>query len=114
MSSGKLLHVRYRDSKLTFLLQDSLGGNAKTIIIANVSPSSSFSLETLSTLKFAQRAKFIKNHAVINEDASRDILAMMVQIQNLKRGSYICGSHGHMRKARVHQVVFLIFLYQAA
>ncbi|VFQ73730.1 unnamed protein product [Cuscuta campestris] len=40
MSNGKSLHVRYRDSKLTFLLQDSLGGNAKTIIIANVSPSS--------------------------------------------------------------------------
>ncbi|VFR02684.1 unnamed protein product [Cuscuta campestris] len=85
MSSGKSLHVPYRDSKLTFLLQDSLGGNAKTIIIANVSPSSSCSLETLSTLKFAQRAKFIKNHAVINEDASGDILAMRVQIQNLKK-----------------------------
>ncbi|CAH9134506.1 unnamed protein product [Cuscuta epithymum] len=85
MSNGKSLHVPYRDSKLTFLLQDSLGGNAKTIIIANVSPSSSCSLETLSTLKFAQRAKFIKNHAVINEDASGDILAMRVQIQNLKK-----------------------------
>ncbi|CAH9070693.1 unnamed protein product [Cuscuta europaea] len=85
MSNGKSLHVPYRDSKLTFLLQDSLGGNAKTIIIANVSPSSSCSLETLSTLKFAQRAKFIKNHAVINEAASGDILAMRVQIQNLKK-----------------------------
>ncbi|KAJ9698949.1 hypothetical protein PVL29_007831 [Vitis rotundifolia] len=62
MSNGKSLHVPYRDSKLTFLLQDSLGGNAKTIIIANVSPSNCCSLETLSTLKFAQRAKFIKNN----------------------------------------------------
>ncbi|KAF5184726.1 Kinesin, partial [Thalictrum thalictroides] len=62
LSNGKSLHVPYRDSKLTFLLQDSLGGNSKTTIIANISPSCCCSLETLSTLKFAQRAKFIKNN----------------------------------------------------
>lgn len=65
-SNGKPQHVPYRDSKLTFLLQDSLGGNSKTTIIANISPSSCCSLETLSTLQFAQRAKFIKNHATVN------------------------------------------------
>ncbi|KAM1807369.1 hypothetical protein ACFX11_030396 [Malus domestica] len=85
MSNGKSLHVPYRDSKLTFLLQDSLGGNSKTIIIANISPSSCCSLETLSTLKFAQRAKFIKNNAIVNEDASGDVIAMRVQIQQLKK-----------------------------
>ncbi|KAI3746631.1 hypothetical protein L6452_09069 [Arctium lappa] len=85
VSNGKSLHVPYRDSKLTFLLQDSLGGNSKTTIIANISPSSCCSLETLSTLKFAQRAKFIKNHATINEDASGDVLAMRMQIQQLKK-----------------------------
>ncbi|XP_052187875.1 kinesin-like protein KIN-12E [Diospyros lotus] len=85
ISNGKSLHVPYRDSKLTFLLQDSLGGNSKTIIIANISPSSCCSLETLSTLKFAQRAKFIKNHAIVNEDASGDVLAMRLQIQQLKK-----------------------------
>ncbi|XP_058190636.1 kinesin-like protein KIN-12E [Rhododendron vialii] len=85
MSNGKSLHVPYRDSKLTFLLQDSLGGNSKTSIIANISPSTCCSLETLSTLKFAQRAKFIKNHAIVNEDASGDVLAMRVQIQQLKK-----------------------------
>nr|GEX14384.1 kinesin-like protein KIN-12E [Tanacetum cinerariifolium] len=84
VSNGKSQHVPYRDSKLTFLLQDSLGGNSKTTIIANISPSSCNSLETLSTLKFAQRAKFIKNHATINEDASGDVLAMRMQIQQLK------------------------------
>ncbi|GJZ11545.1 kinesin-like protein KIN-12E [Tanacetum coccineum] len=84
VSHGKSQHVPYRDSKLTFLLQDSLGGNSKTTIIANISPSSCNSLETLSTLKFAQRAKFIKNHATINEDASGDVLAMRMQIQQLK------------------------------
>ncbi|KAK4441353.1 Kinesin-like protein KIN-12E [Sesamum alatum] len=85
ISNGKSQHVPYRDSKLTFLLQDSLGGNAKTIIIANISPSSCCSLETLSTLKFAQRAKFIKNHAIVNEDASGDVLALRLENQNLKK-----------------------------
>ncbi|KAB1226943.1 Phragmoplast orienting kinesin 2 [Morella rubra] len=85
MSNGKSLHVPYRDSKLTFLLQDSLGGNSKTTIIANISPSSCCSLETLSTLKFAQRAKFIKNNAIVNEDASGDVIAMRLQIQQLKK-----------------------------
>ncbi|XWS52766.1 hypothetical protein CRYUN_Cryun11dG0100400 [Craigia yunnanensis] len=85
ISNGKSLHVPYRDSKLTFLLQDSLGGNSKTTIIANISPSNCCSLETLSTLKFAQRAKFIKNNAVVNEDASGDVIAMRLQIQQLKK-----------------------------
>ncbi|XP_047323836.1 kinesin-like protein KIN-12E [Impatiens glandulifera] len=85
VSNGKSQHIPYRDSKLTFLLQDSLGGNSKTTIIANISPSVCCSLETLSTLKFAQRAKFMKNHAIVNEDASGDVLAMRTQIQQLKK-----------------------------
>ncbi|KAB1223527.1 Phragmoplast orienting kinesin-1 [Morella rubra] len=85
ISNGKSHHVPYRDSKLTFLLQDSLGGNSKTTIIANISPSSCCSLETLSTLEFAQLAKFIKNNAIVNEDASGDVIAMRLQIQQLKK-----------------------------
>ncbi|KAI3924459.1 hypothetical protein MKW98_032660 [Papaver atlanticum] len=85
ISNGKSLHVPYRDSKLTFLLQDSLGGNSKTTIIANISPANCNSLETLGTLKFAQRAKFIKNNAIVNEDASGDVLTMRIQIQQLKK-----------------------------
>ena len=53
ISEGKNRHVHYRDSKLTFLLRDSLGGNSKTVIIANISPSAINYGETLSTLKFA-------------------------------------------------------------
>ncbi|KAG0606203.1 hypothetical protein M758_9G122000 [Ceratodon purpureus] len=83
-ANGKPRHVPYRDSKLTFLLQDSLGGNSKTTIIANISPSNCASLETLSTLKFAQRAKFIQNNAVINEDTAGDLNALRQQIQQLK------------------------------
>ncbi|KAL6637861.1 hypothetical protein ACP70R_025433 [Stipagrostis hirtigluma subsp. patula] len=85
VSNKKSQHVPYRDSKLTFLLQDSLGGNSKTTIIANISPSCCCAAETLSTLKFAQRAKYIRNNAIINEDASGDVLSMRLQIQNLKK-----------------------------
>ncbi|XP_048465143.1 kinesin-like protein KIF15-A [Rhincodon typus] len=61
LANGKSRHICYRDSKLTFLLRDSLGGNAKTYIIANVHPGSRCFGETLSTLQFARRAKLIKN-----------------------------------------------------
>ncbi|XP_039802585.1 kinesin-like protein KIN-12F isoform X4 [Panicum virgatum] len=84
LAHGKQRHVPYRDSRLTFLLQDSLGGNSKTMIIANVSPSVCSANETLSTLKFAQRARLIQNNAVVNEDASGDVLALQHQIRLLK------------------------------
>ena len=61
-------HIPYRDSKLTRLLEDSLGGNCKTTMMAMISPSSDAFGESLSTLKFATRAKKIKNEARINED----------------------------------------------
>ncbi|ESR32513.1 hypothetical protein CICLE_v10004126mg [Citrus x clementina] len=83
-AQGKHRHVPYRDSRLTFLLQDSLGGNSKTTIIANVSPSICSANETLSTLKFAQRAKLIQNNAKVNENASGDVTALQRQIQQLK------------------------------
>ncbi|KAL8151226.1 hypothetical protein V2J09_021034 [Rumex salicifolius] len=81
VAHGKQRHVPYRDSRLTFLLQDSLGGNSKTTIIANVSPSFCSATETLSTLKFAQRAKLIQNNAKVNEDASGDVTALQEQEQ---------------------------------
>lgn len=61
-------HIPYRDSKLTRLLQDSLGGNSKTIMIANIGPSSYNYNETLTTLRYAHRAKTIQNKPVKNED----------------------------------------------
>ncbi|CAG9334317.1 unnamed protein product [Blepharisma stoltei] len=84
ISEGKSRHVHYRDSKLTFLLKDSLGGNSKTFIIANVSPASSAFSETLSTLKFAQRAKQIKNMAVVNEDTTGTVFLLKEEIKRLK------------------------------
>ncbi|KIK61893.1 hypothetical protein GYMLUDRAFT_243060 [Collybiopsis luxurians FD-317 M1] len=60
-------HIPYRDSKLTRLLQDSLGGNAHTLMIACVSPAEWNAAETVNTLKYANRARNIKNRAVVNE-----------------------------------------------
>ncbi|KAF4685382.1 hypothetical protein FOZ60_006594 [Perkinsus olseni] len=60
--------VPYRDSKLTRLLQDSLGGNTKTVMVANIGPADYNYDETLSTLRYAHRAKSIKNKPRINED----------------------------------------------
>jgi len=60
VSAGKASFVRYRDSKLTFLLRDSLGGNAKTLLVATVSPADENYAETLSTLKFGARAKEVR------------------------------------------------------
>jgi hypothetical protein len=65
--NGNNKHIHYRDSKLTFLLKDSLGGNSKTCVIANVSPLYEHMGETISTLCFAQRAKQIKNQLTLNE-----------------------------------------------
>lgn len=61
-------HVPYRDSKLTRLLQDSLGGNSKTIMISCIGPSEYNYNETLTTLRYANRAKTIQNKPVMNED----------------------------------------------
>nr|XP_040056174.1 kinesin-like protein KIF3B [Gasterosteus aculeatus aculeatus] len=71
---GKSSHVPYRDSKLTRLLQDSLGGNAKTVMIATVGPSHKHFDESLATLRYANRAKNIKNKPRINEDPKDALL----------------------------------------
>ncbi|MGH0138193.1 UNVERIFIED_CONTAM: hypothetical protein FKN15_066744 [Acipenser sinensis] len=74
-SSGKNKNkfVPYRDSVLTWLLKDSLGGNSRTAMVATVSPAADNYDETLSTLRYADRAKNIVNHAVVNEDPNARI-----------------------------------------
>ncbi|KAM4601055.1 kinesin-like protein KIF13A isoform 4-T4 [Polymixia lowei] len=71
---GKTKFVPYRDSVLTWLLKDNLGGNSKTAMIATVSPAADNYEETLSTLRYADRAKRIVNHAVVNEDPNARII----------------------------------------
>ncbi|XP_026859007.2 kinesin-like protein KIF21A isoform X1 [Electrophorus electricus] len=78
-------HVPYRDSKLTRLLQDSLGGNSQTVMIACISPSDRDFMETLNTLKYANRARNIKNKLVVNQDrASQQISALRTEIARLQ------------------------------
>uniref|UniRef100_A0A6U5EEF3 Kinesin-like protein n=1 Tax=Corethron hystrix TaxID=216773 RepID=A0A6U5EEF3_9STRA len=71
---GKTNHVPYRDSKLTRILQDSLGGNTKTVMCANAGPADWNYDETLSTLRYANRAKNIKNKPKVNEDPKEAML----------------------------------------
>uniref|UniRef100_A0A915LXU0 Kinesin motor domain-containing protein n=1 Tax=Meloidogyne javanica TaxID=6303 RepID=A0A915LXU0_MELJA len=74
LGSGKVTHVPYRDSKLTRLLQDSLGGNSRTLMIACASPCDVDFIETLNTLNYANRAKNIKNKIVANQDKSSKLI----------------------------------------
>jgi len=79
-------HVPYRDSKLTRLLQDSLGGNSKTIMIANIGPSNYNYNETLTTLRYASRAKSIQNQPIKNEDPQdAKLKEYQAEIERLKR-----------------------------
>ena len=90
LSSGDAQHINYRDSKLTRILQNSLGGNAKTAIICAVTPAAMSEEQTISTLRFAMQAKTIKNHAKVNEvldDAAKinrlkkEMAAMKVELE---------------------------------
>ncbi|XP_073669362.1 kinesin-like protein KIF21A isoform X2 [Paramisgurnus dabryanus] len=83
--SKRSTHVPYRDSKLTRLLQDSLGGNSRTVMIACISPSDQDFMETLNTLKYANRARNIKNRVMVNQDkASQQISALRTEIARLQ------------------------------
>ena len=90
LTDGKSSHVPYRDSKLTRILQESLGGNSRTTLIVNCSPAAYNAEETLSTLRFGMRAKSIKNNARINVELSpaqlrEQLKKASVQSQGLRR-----------------------------
>ncbi|KAK2889950.1 kinesin-like protein KIF3C isoform X1 [Channa argus] len=74
LADGRSSHVPYRDSKLTRLLQDSLGGNAKTVMVATLGPAPQHYEETLTTLRYANRAKNIQNQPRVNEDPKDALL----------------------------------------
>ncbi len=80
LSQGGSAHINYRDSKLTRILQPSLSGNARMAIICCATSAEGFLEETRSTLQFAQRAKMIKTHAVVNE-----VMDDRAQLKRLKR-----------------------------
>lgn len=99
----KALHVPYRDSKLTRLLQDSLGGNSQTCMIACISPSDRDFMETLNTLKYANRARNIKNRVTLNQDQSsrtisqlrREIAALQLELLEYKQGKRSVDEEGN-------------------
>jgi kinesin family protein 5 len=79
LTDGKSSHVPYRDSKLTRILQESLGGNSRTTLVINCSPSSYNDAETISTLRFGVRAKAIKNKAKVNAELSPNELKQLLR-----------------------------------
>ena len=83
-NEGKTKFVPFRDSKLTYYLKDSIGGNSKTVIIGNISQSYIQINETQSTLNFIQRAKMIKNKAKIIENVNDIVKMLQNEIKNLK------------------------------
>lgn len=84
LTESKRDHIPYRDSKLTYLLQDSLGGNSKTILITTASSSTMSYSETLNTLKFAKRAKEIKNAPIVNKNESNQNLIKTIELLKKK------------------------------
>uniref|UniRef100_H2ZP56 Kinesin motor domain-containing protein n=1 Tax=Ciona savignyi TaxID=51511 RepID=H2ZP56_CIOSA len=101
-SSKKGSHIPYRDSKLTRLLQDSLGGNSRTVMVACVSPSDRDFMETLNTLKYANRAKNIKNKVVANQDNDskqikvlrKQLAALQLELTEYKTGKRVLEGDG--------------------
>ncbi|KAK3306896.1 P-loop containing nucleoside triphosphate hydrolase protein [Chaetomium strumarium] len=108
LTDGKSSHVPYRDSKLTRILQESLGGNSRTTLIINCSPSSYNDAETLSTLRFGMRAKSIKNKAKVNAELSPAELKMMLakaKTQITSFENYIVNLEGEVQQWRAGETV---------
>ncbi|EGY18864.1 hypothetical protein VD0002_g8598 [Verticillium dahliae] len=103
LTDGRSSHIPYRDSKLTRILQESLGGNSRTTLIINCSPSSYNDAETISTLRFGTRAKAIKNKAKVNAELSPAELKSLLgkakgQITNFE--GYISSLEGEIQMWR--------------
>lgn len=94
--------MNYRDSVLTWLLKNNLGGNSKTIMLATVSPAADNYQETLSTLRYADSAKRIVNQAVVNEDVkSKAIEELQEEIKNLREQ---LTTTEHLKEAEVQKL----------
>uniref|UniRef100_A0A0N4ZKL2 Kinesin motor domain-containing protein n=1 Tax=Parastrongyloides trichosuri TaxID=131310 RepID=A0A0N4ZKL2_PARTI len=98
--------IPYRDSKLTRLLQDSLGGNSKTLMIACISPNDADLLETTSTLNYADRAKKIKNKVTVNQGGDKKIRELQAEnaklraeLAKFKNGEITCDEAENVRRS---------------
>lgn len=104
LADGRGAHVPYRDSKLTRLLRDSLSGNAKTVMVATLGPASFNYEETLTTLRYANRAKNIKNVPRVNEDPKDALLReFQLEIARLKAQLHQQGMLSAKRKRRLNR-----------
>merc|ERR1712217_523843 len=99
--AGSKRHIPYRDSKLTRLLQDSLGGNSYTAIISNVSPARINAEETLSSLRFAERAKKIENKATVNRDPRNERLMKLMR-ENKALQAKVNRLEAHIARLEAH------------
>ncbi|CEF63772.1 Kinesin-like protein KIF21B [Strongyloides ratti] len=97
--------IPYRDSKLTRLLQDSLGGNSKTLMIACISPNDADLLETTSTLNYADRAKKIKNKVTVNQGGDKKLRELQAEnarlrdeLSKFKNGEITCNEAENVRR----------------
>ena len=97
-------HIPYKDSKLTRLLADSLGGNTKTVMFANISPASYNYDETVGTLRYASRAKLIKNAPKVNEDPKDALLRKYEEEIKALKEQLANGGEGGERKVRKKKV----------
>lgn len=88
LTDGKSSHVPYRDSKLTRILQESLGGNSRTTLIVNCSPTAYNADETLSTLRFGVRAKSIQNNARVNAELAPEELRALLRKASAQAATY--------------------------
>lgn len=100
LTDGKSSHIPYRDSKLTRILQESLGGNSRTTLIINCSPCSYNMDETISTLRFGVRAKSIKNKARVNAELSPAELKALLkraQLDATRHQNYIAALEAELK-----------------
>lgn len=119
LTDGKSQHIPYRDSKLTRLLQDCLGGNSKTSLVINCSPSAYNEMETLSTLRFGKRAKSIRNKPLVNLERSADELKRIVVTLEAKIAEYAKrerewlkfyknGNFGHLNEHHLREMAAVV------
>ncbi|KAL3900237.1 MAG: hypothetical protein SGCHY_001484 [Lobulomycetales sp.] len=105
ISNGRARHVHFRDSKLTQLLKDSLGGNARSTLVATITTNNLSISETISTLRFASRAKLVKTRATINQlMEAADVSQLQNEIKRLQEVVHVLEAERGAGAGNVHML----------